>query len=180
MARNPLRDVIRRSLRERLPIRALVRNFDFFGSHACGHPRHNAHGAARTSTVHGSVIRSVFLPLFYPQNYRPRAPSRGHAFDAYCQIKYGSRRPISFFSLPNAINLSTTAPSCSSRIPLNVSPLGYTPCFAVANFLHPQVPLCLHNQRRAIFPVCTSLVCISAPVCLDSCRRAISTHRVSV
>ena len=58
-----------------------------------------------------------------------------------------------------------------------MSPLGYTPCFAVTNFLHPQVPLCLHNERRAIFPVCTSLVCISASVCPDPCGCATSMHR---
>ena len=58
-----------------------------------------------------------------------------------------------------------------------MSPLGYTPCFAVANFLHPQVPLCPHNQRRAISPVCTSLVCISASVCPDPCGCATSMHR---
>ena len=39
-----------------------------------------------------------------------------------------------------------------------MSPLGYTPCFAVANFLDPQVPLCPHNQGRVMSPVCTSLV----------------------
>ena len=58
-----------------------------------------------------------------------------------------------------------------------MSPLGYTPCFAVANFLHPQVPLCPHNQRRAISPVCTSRVCISASVCPNPCGCATSMHR---
>ena len=39
------------------------------------------------------------------------------------------------------------------------------------------MPLCPHNQRRAISPVCTSLVCISASVCPDPCGCATSMHR---
>ena len=61
-----------------------------------------------------------------------------------------------------------------------MSPLGYTPCFAVANFLDPQVPLCPHNQRRVMSPVCTSLVWAAAnPVaaCWKTCVQAtVNSH----
>ena len=62
-----------------------------------------------------------------------------------------------------------------------MSPLGYTPCFAVTNISDTRVPLRVHNQRRTIFSVSTSTscVCIFVPVGPDSCCCAISTHRVS-
>ena len=87
--------------------------------------------------------------------------------------------PFPFFSFPNTINSSTAASSWSSRIPLNVSPLGYTPCFAVANISDTWVPFCVHNLWRTLFSVSTSCVCIFVPVSPDFCCCAISTHQVS-